>query len=63
MHLRTFTADTSTEAMALVREALGDEAIILATQDDPSGGVRVTAALETETTAPESSGTIISWIS
>ncbi len=42
----TFTAKTSTEAMAQVREVMGDDAIILATEDDPSGGIRVTAALE-----------------
>jgi len=46
MLLRTFTAKTAAEAMAQVRRTLGDEAIILATQDDESGGVRITAALE-----------------
>ena len=45
MLLRTFTAGTATEAMQQVREILGDEAIILSTQDDDDG-VRVTAALE-----------------
>lgn len=45
MLLRTFTGRTAAEAMAQVRRALGDEAIILATQDE-EGGVRVTAALE-----------------
>lgn len=46
MLLRTFTARTAAEAMAQVRRALGDEAIILSTQDEAGGGVRITAALE-----------------
>ena len=45
MLLRSFTARTAAEAMAQVRRTLGDEAIILSTQDD-DGGVRITAALE-----------------
>ncbi|GAB4374208.1 MAG: hypothetical protein Kow00114_36610 [Kiloniellaceae bacterium] len=45
MLLRTFTGRTAQEAMAQVRKVLGDEAIILSTQDDDAG-VRVTAALE-----------------
>ncbi|WP_340118591.1 GTPase [Pelagibius sp. 7325] len=45
MLLRTFTGKTAAEAMAQVRQLLGDEAIILSTQDDDAG-VRVTAALE-----------------
>jgi flagellar biosynthesis protein FlhF len=48
MLLRTFSARTATQAMEQVRKALGDDAIILATQDDDDGGVRVTAALEPE---------------
>ena len=39
MLLRTFSAKTAAEAMAQVRKVLGDEAIILSTQDD-DGGVR-----------------------
>ena len=35
-----------TEAMRLVREALGENAIIVATRDDDNGGVRVTAAID-----------------
>jgi len=46
MLLRTFSAGTAVEAMEQVRNVLGDEAIILSTQDDDGGGVRVTAALE-----------------
>jgi len=46
MLLRTFTGNTAAEAMAQVRKTLGEDAIILSTQDDDDGGVRVTAALE-----------------
>ena len=47
MRLRTFTASDMTSAMKMVREALGDNAIILAT-DSRSGSkqVTVTAAIE-----------------
>ncbi len=45
MLLRTFTARTAAEAMQQVRNVLGDEAIILSTQDDDDG-IKVTAALE-----------------
>ena len=37
MLLRTFTAPTAAEAMTQVRRVLGDEAIILSTQDDDDG--------------------------
>lgn len=46
MRLKTFTGKTSKEAMALVRATLGGEAIILATQETPGEGVRVTVAVE-----------------
>ena len=53
MLLRTFTARSAPEAMQQIREVLGEEAIILSTQDD-GDGVRVTAALEaTEQKATE----------
>src|SRR6267154_2894208 len=45
MRLRTFSAKTMPEAMAMVRKHLGVEAIILSTHD-ASGAVSVTAALE-----------------
>ena len=45
MRLKSFHAKTLTEAMNQVRNALGDDAIIVATRDEP-GGVRVTAALD-----------------
>src|SRR5688572_20690401 len=47
MRLKSFTARTMTEAMKMVREALGDEAIIIATREEQGGkSVRVTAAVE-----------------
>ena len=52
MRLKSFYAATSTEAMRLVREALGDNAIIVATRDDERGGVRVTAAIDDPVAPP-----------
>lgn len=47
MRLRTFTAADVAEAMAAVRAALGDEAIIVSTRRGPKGqGVEVTAATD-----------------
>lgn len=46
MRLKSFYASTMTEAMQMIREALGDEAIIVATRDEAGGRVRVTAAIE-----------------
>jgi flagellar biosynthesis protein FlhF len=47
MRLKSFTAATMTEAMELVRQELGEEAIIVSTQRAAgSKGVRITAALE-----------------
>ncbi len=47
MRLRSFHAADLPEAMRLVREALGPDAVILSTQPSERGsGVRVTAALE-----------------
>ena len=49
MRLKTFHADTISEAMELVRAQLGPDAIIVATQDQENGhGARVTAAIEEE---------------
>lgn len=45
MRLKSFTAKTTAEAMAEVRKALGENAIIVATRDE-GGEVRVTAALD-----------------
>ncbi|MDE2029441.1 MAG: GTPase [Alphaproteobacteria bacterium] len=59
MRLKSFHGATLSDAMRLVREALGDDAIIVATRDDDNGGVRVTAAIDelppsrqTQLTAP-----------
>src|SRR5262249_6819922 len=47
MRLKTFNAPTISEAMRMVREHLGEEAIIVSTQRGEGGqGYRVTAALE-----------------
>lgn len=46
MRLKSFHGATLNDAMRLVRDALGDGAIIVATRDDDMGGVRVTAAVE-----------------
>ncbi len=48
MRLRTFNGRTTAEAMALVRAHLGEDAVIVSAQDDGNGGVRVTAALDTD---------------
>lgn len=54
MRLKSFHARTMSEAMKLVRQALGDDAIIVATREEEGGGVRVTAAVEEdEHTEPE----------
>ncbi len=46
MRLKSFHGATLTEAMRAVREALGENAIIVATREDETGGVRVTAAID-----------------
>lgn len=55
MRLKSFYGPTMTEAMRLVRETLGDEAIIVATRDDEGGGVRVTAAIDEPLSPPQNS--------
>src|SRR3954466_5862514 len=50
MRLRTFTAKTMPEAMALVRNQLGIDAVILST-GKVNGGISVTAALDHVETA------------
>lgn len=52
MRLKSFYGPNTTEAMRLVREALGDDAIIVATRDDEMGGVRVTAAIDDPVSKP-----------
>ena len=46
MRLKTFAAQTLTQAMADVRREMGAEAVIIATSDGPNGGVQVRAASE-----------------
>lgn len=46
MRLRTFSARTMTDAMAKVRLELGPDAIIVSTQEDDDGTMRLTAALD-----------------
>lgn len=49
MRLRTFTAPDIHNAMAQIRDALGEDAVIISTTRDPVGkGVTVTAAIESE---------------
>lgn len=52
MRLRTFTARTTMEAIALVRTHLGPSAIIVSTQEDDTGTARVTAALDDSEPSP-----------
>tara|TARA_R110000824_G_scaffold401491_1_gene612489 strand:+ start:100934 stop:102070 length:1137 start_codon:yes stop_codon:yes gene_type:complete len=47
MRLRTFLADSMTDAIEQVRNALGDDAIIVASHENGSGRIEVTAAVET----------------
>lgn len=47
MRLKSFYAKTMTEAMQMVRDTLGDDAVIVATREENGGrSVRVTAAIE-----------------
>lgn len=57
MRLRTFTATDMPAAMQMVRDALGDDAIILSTNAKAgSGHVTVTAAIEEDAPAPSPAG-------
>lgn len=51
MRLKSFHAKTMADAMKLVRQTLGDDAIIVATREEDGGGVRVTAAVEEDDAA------------
>ena len=47
MRLKSFNAKTMTEAMQMVRDTLGDDAVIVATREERGGrGVNVTAAID-----------------
>ncbi|MDE1153873.1 MAG: ATP-binding protein [Micavibrio sp.] len=48
MRLKTFQAKTMTEAMRQIKEALGDDAIIVSSKQAPGGWMRVTAAIDEE---------------
>lgn len=52
MRLRSFTGRTMSEAMGCVRQTLGPEAIIVSTQEDEDGVMRVTAALDADLGLP-----------
>jgi flagellar biosynthesis protein FlhF len=54
MRLRTFTAPDMPSAMRQVREALGEDAVILSSESDRGKGVKITAAAEQEEDAPSS---------
>src|ERR1700722_647443 len=54
MRLKSFHGSNLNEAMRQVREALGENAIIVATRDDDQGGVRVTAAIDEAAQPPDS---------
>lgn len=45
MRLKSFHAKTMKDAMTMVRQSLGENAVIISTAEEP-GGVRVTAAIE-----------------
>ena len=45
MRLKTFTASSMPDAMRLIRDQLGEDAVIISTQED-GGHVRVTAAID-----------------
>lgn len=51
MRLMSFTAPTASQAMAKIRDAIGEDAVIVATRTDDSGEVRITVAIDQD--APE----------
>ncbi len=53
MRLRRFKAPSMREAMARVRDELGDTAIIVSSENLPTGGVEVTAVNERRGNAPD----------
>ncbi|MEH6402519.1 MAG: AAA family ATPase [Sneathiella sp.] len=63
MRIKSFTGANIAEAMNNVRSELGDEAIILSTQDLPSGEAQVTAAVEQKEPAPEKTPIKKEWAS
>ncbi|GLQ05844.1 AAA family ATPase [Sneathiella chinensis] len=61
MRIKSFTARSVSEAMNMVRLELGDDAIILSTQNLPSGEAQITAALEQKEEAPRVTLTEDDW--
>lgn len=51
MRLKSFTGENLSDAMQKVREALGEDAIIVATRDHPGGKIKVTAAVDNHSVA------------
>ncbi len=56
MRLKSFEAKSMHEALKQVKETLGDDAIIVSTKEEPSGWVRITAAVEQIAPPPEKHG-------
>ncbi|MCI5060218.1 MAG: GTPase [Alphaproteobacteria bacterium] len=60
MRLKSFTADTMRQAMDMVRDALGEEAIIVATREEKGANgktqVQLTAAIEKDTASDIAQG-------
>lgn len=52
MRLKSFHAKSMSEAMRQVRDALGDDAIIVSSKEEKGGWVKITAAVEQEPVAP-----------
>ena len=50
MRLTSFTARTASQAMAEIRDTIGEDAVIIATTTDENGDVRITVACEPEDT-------------
>ncbi|MEK9751725.1 MAG: hypothetical protein VW338_00735 [Rhodospirillaceae bacterium] len=53
MRVKTFTADSTAAAMDLVRDALGDDAVIVSSHEDGEGAARIVAAIEPKDPANE----------
>jgi len=61
MRLKTFYAKTMTEAMHMVRDALGEDAVIIATREENGGkSVRVTAAIDQDYSSKQGSDGFVS---
>lgn len=56
MRLRTFLAESMTDAIVQVRAALGDDAIIVSSHENDRGSIEVTAAVETAPQANSDAG-------